>query len=351
MPRLVRQIAIVLLSVGVARSAVPSFRVLAKGRTPSFAKEGPRRQDLSGAICVEGKAYLAYDGGLNSEHPEIRVASLDRLEEAGAVLPRVVQQKDLEGITFHGGQFYVLSSLAQADEDTESYRLLTSFTLDPTRRFVHQERATVIRDLLLEGLKSLPDERWYSRVAATFGVRGGLNTEGLSWVPGQPETLVIGLRSPLYGPAFGDPTFGKAFTLNRGKALLAFVSKPFSDRPEVRMQPIDLEGQGIRDIQYVPALGAYLVIGGPVDKAAGYSLWLCSPKGETERIRFPEFEGLCRPEAVMPVPGTNEVYLFSEEGGSLCEAPAYTYLHLSFSVGEPTSTLSSHGPRRTGIPR
>jgi hypothetical protein len=341
----------VLLAVGVAQGAVPSFHVLAKGKTPSFAKEGPRRQDLSGAICVDGRAYLAYDGGLNSEHPEIRVANLDRLEEAGAVLPRVVQQKDLEGITFHAGQFYVLSSLAQADEDTESYRLLTSFTLDPTRRFVHQERATVIRDLLLEGLKTLPDERWYSRVAATFGVRGGLNTEGLSWVPGRPETLVIGLRSPLYGPAFGDPTFGKAFTLNRGKALLAFVSKPFSDRPEVRMQPIDLEGQGIRDIQYVPALGAYLVIGGPVDKAAGYSLWLCSLKGETERIRFPEFEGLCRPEAIMPIPGKNEVYLFSEEGGSFCEAPAYTYLRLSFSVTEPTSTLSAHGPRQTGIPR
>jgi hypothetical protein len=117
------------------------------------------------------------------------------------------------------------------------------------------------------------------------------------------------------------------------------------------MQPIDLEGHGIRDIQYVPALGAYLVIGGPVDKAAGYSLWLCSLKGKTERIWFPEFEGLCRPEAVMPVPGTNEVYLFSEEGGALCEAPAYTYLRLAFSVGEPPRPLSSHESGQTGTPR
>ncbi|MFZ1375239.1 MAG: hypothetical protein WAS25_01435 [Geothrix sp.] len=321
---------------GTLWSAVPTFRVLEKGKTPSFSKTGPRRQDLSGAVCVDGRAYLAYDGGQNSEHPEIRLASLDRITQPGIVLNRVVGQKDLEGVTFHNGQFFVLSGLSQADEDTESYRLLTSFTLDPTGRFVRQERSVVIRDLLLEALKDLPDERWYSRVAATFGVKGGLSAEGLSWVPGQPETLVIGLRSPLYGAGFGDPTFGKAYALDRGKALLAFVTKPFSDRPKFRLQPIDLGGQGIRDIQFIPEFEAYLVIGGPVDKAPDFSLWLCRPNGETERILLPELRSLCRPEAIMYVPGKNEIYLFSEEGGAFCESPQYTYLRLGFStLGEP----------------
>ncbi len=317
---------------GTLRSAVPTFRVLEKGKTPSFSKTGPRRQDLSGAVCVNGRAYLAYDGGQNSEHPEIRVAPLARITQPGIVLNRVVGQKDLEGVTFHNGQFFVLSGLSQADEDTESYRLLTSFTLDPTGRFVRQERSVVIRDLLLVALKELPDERWYSRVAATFGVKGGLSAEGLSWVPGQPETLVIGLRSPLYGAGFGDPTFGQAYALDRGKALLAFVARAFSDRPKVHLQPIDLGGQGIRDIQYIPEFGAYLVISGPVDKAPGFSLWLCRPNGETEQIHLPEFRGLCRPEAIMQVPGRNEIYLFSEEGGALCESPEYTYLRLGFSI-------------------
>ncbi|MCC6513412.1 MAG: hypothetical protein IT187_05320, partial [Geothrix sp.] len=189
-----------------------------------------------------------------------------------------------------------------------------------------------IRDLLLEALKELPDDRWYSRVAATFGVKGGLSAEGISWVPDQPETLVIGLRSPLYGAMFGDPTFGRTFALDRGKALLAFVSRPFSDRPKVRLQPIDLGGQGIRDIQFIPEFGAYLVIGGPVDKAPDFSLWLCRLDGETERIPLPEFKGLCRPEAIMQIPGRNEIYLLSEEGGAFCEAADYTYLRLGFSV-------------------
>ncbi len=316
--------------------AVHTFRVLEKGKTPSFSKTGPRRQDLSGAVCVDGRAYLAYDGGANSEHPEIRVTPLDRISQPGALLSRVVGQKDLEGITFHDGQFFALSGLSQADEDTESYRMLTSFTLDPTGRFVRHERSVVIRDLLLEALKELPDDRWYSRVAATFGVKGGLSAEGISWVPDQPETLVIGLRSPLYGAMFGDPTFGKTFALDRGKALLAFVSRPFSDRPKVRLQPVDLGGQGIRDIQFIPEFGAYLVIGGPVDKAPDFSLWLCRVTGETERIHLPELKGLCRPEAIMPVPGRNEIYLFSEEGGAYCESPEYTYLRLGFSVpGQP----------------
>ncbi|MBK9795016.1 MAG: hypothetical protein IPP58_00705 [Holophagaceae bacterium] len=314
-----------------AWSAVPTFRVIEKGKTPSYSKSGPRRQDLSAAVCVDGRAYLAYDGGPNSEHPEIRVATLDGITQEGTVLNRVVGQKDLEGMTFHAGQFYLLSGLSQADEDTEAYRLLTSFTLDPTGRFVRQERSVVIRDLLLEALKSIPDDRWYSRVAATFGVKGGLCAEGISWVPNQPETLVIGLRSPLYGPAFGDPTFGKAFALDRGKALLAFLGNPFSDKPQVRLQLIDLGGQGIRDIQYIPEFGAYLVLGGPVDKAPAFSLWLCKPTGETERIHLPEFKGLCRPEAIMQVPGKNEIYIFSEEGGAFCESPAYTYLRLGFS--------------------
>jgi hypothetical protein len=327
-----RILTFLLVLWGPLWSTVPTFHVIEKGRTPSFSKTGTRRQDLSGAVCVDGRAYLAYDGGANSEHPEIRVAPLDRITQEGTVLNRVVGQKDLEGFTYHEGRFFVLSGLSQADEDTEAYQLLTAFVLDPTGRFVQHEQSVVIRDLLLLALMGLPDKRWYSRVAATFGVKGGLSAEGLSWVPGQPETLVIGLRSPLYGPAFGDPTFGKAFALDRGKALLAFVTKPFSDRPTVRLQPIDLGGQGIRDIQYIPEFRAFLVIGGPVDRAPDFSLWLCRLNGETERIHLPEFKGLCRPEAIMQVPGRNEIYLFSEEGGAFCESPEYTYLRLGFSI-------------------
>ncbi len=324
-------ILFVLLALGLdAKVPLPVFTVLETGKTPSFSRSGPRRQDLSAAVCVDGRAYLAYDGGANSEHPEIRVAPLSGIQQESVPLHRVVGQKDLEGMTFHGGRFYVVSALSQADEDMEAFRLLTEFSLDPTGRFVRNERSVVIRDLLLESLKSLPDEGWYSRVAATFGVKGGLNVEGISWVPDQPETLVIGLRSPLWGTSFGDPTFGKAFALDRGQAILAFVTRPFSDRPTLRLETLDLEGKGVRDIQYIPDLGGYLVIGGPVDRAAGFSLWLYRGSGKPERIPIPEFEGLCRPEAIMAVPGCQELYIFSEEGGAFCEAPAYTYVRLGY---------------------
>ncbi|MBK8791893.1 MAG: hypothetical protein IPN59_01850 [Holophaga sp.] len=324
-------LALNLLVAGVhVEGKAPVFKVLGKGTTPAQSKSGPRRQDLSAAVCVEGRAFLAYDGGVNSEQPEIRVAPLAGIEKESVLLKRVVGQRDLEGMTFRGGQFYVISSLSQADEDTEAFRLLTEFSLDPTGRFVRNERSVVIRDLMLDTLRTLPDERWFSRVAATFGVKGGLNAEGLSWVPDQPETLLVGLRSPLWGEAFGDPTFGKAFALNRGQAILAFITRPFSDRPTVRLETLDLGGHGVRDIQYLPDLKGYLILGGPVDKAAGYSLWFYAGAGQPERIRLEAFEGLCRPEAIMPVPGRPEVYLFSEEGGYNCDAPPYTYLHLEY---------------------
>lgn len=309
----------------------PTFTVLSRGRTPSLAPEdGPRRQDLSGAVCVEGKAYLAYDGGPNSEAPEIRVASLERLAAPAKVLRRVVGQRDLEAITYAHGRFYVISSLSQADEDTEAFRLLTEFQLDPSGRFVRNERSVVVRDALLDALRGLPEDAWFSRVAATFGVRGGLNAEGLSYDPRDPETLVVGLRSPLWGPAFGDPTFGKGFALDRGQALAAFITRPFSDRPQVILEPLDLGGHGIRDLAWVPDLDGYLVLGGPVDRAAGFSLWLWRRGHAPLRLNPPEFDRLCRPEAVMPVPGRREIFLFSEEGGPFCEAPSVTFLHFAF---------------------
>lgn len=322
---------VLLAAPGVPPPAPPSpaFELLEKGRTPSYSKEGPRRQDLSGAICVEGKAYLAYDGGPGSSHPEIRVAPLDRIQEPGKVLSRVVGQRDLEAITFFQGRFYVVSSQDQVDEDTEAFRLLTEFQLDPSGRFVRNERSVVIRDLLLDSLRTFPDEAWFTRVAATFGVRGGLNIEGLSFDPKDPETLLLGLRSPLWGPAFGDPTFGKTYGLDRGQAIVAWVSRPFSSRPLVKLEPLDLGGHGIRDIAFVPALDAYLVIGGPVDRGRRYSLWLWSRGQAPRRLQVPAFELLCRPEALMPVPGKREVYIFSEEGGLFCEAPECTYIRLS----------------------
>lgn len=334
MAPLTRMLLILILASLTAYSAPPTFKVLEKGKTPTTEKAGSRRQDLSAAVCVDGRAYLAYDGGANSEQPEIRVAPLSGIAKESTLLKRVVGQKDLEGMTFHAGRFYVISSLSQADEDTEAFRLLTEFRLDPSGRFVRNERSVVVRDLLLEALKAFPDDRWFSRVAATFGVKGGLNAEGLSWVPGEPETLVVGLRSPLWGEHFGDPTFGKSFGLDRGRAILAFVTKPFSDRPSVRLETLDLGGQGVRDIQYLPELGGYLVIGGPVDRAPGFSFWFYPGNGAPERIKLPEFQGLCRPEAIMAVPGRAELYLFSEEGGAFCEAPEYTYLRLAYAKGQ-----------------
>jgi len=312
-----------------APAPAPSFHLLEQGRTPSFSKEGPRRQDLSGAVAAEGKAFLVYDGGPGSAQPEIRVTPLDRLQEPGKVLPRVVGQRDLEAITFVQGRFYIVSSQDQVDEDTEAFRLLTEFQLDPSGRFVRNERSVVIRDLLLDALRTLPDEAWFTRVAATFGVRGGLNIEGLSHDPEEPETLLLGLRSPLWGPTFGDPTFGRGFGLDRGHALVAWISRPFSPRPQVRLESLDLGGQGIRDLAWVPALGGYLVIGGPVDKGRSFGLWLWVRGQAPRRLQAPGFDQLCRPEAVMPIPGKAEVCIFSEEGGPLCESPAVTYIRLA----------------------
>jgi hypothetical protein len=85
---------------------------------------------------------------------------------------------------------------------------------------------------------------------------GGLNIEALEISPDQ-KRLLIGFRSPL----------------RDGRALIATVENPaaiFESDEVPRISPLldelDLGGHGIRGLSYVPAMGAYLVIGGVVSQ-------------------------------------------------------------------------------------
>ena len=82
------------------------------------------------------------------------------------------------------------------------------------------------------------------------------------------QRLLIGTRSPLHD----------------GRAIIASVQNPqgiFEAGQEPRvataLDELDLGGHGIRGLSYVPSLGEYLVIGGPVSRAhAQFDLWLWS---------------------------------------------------------------------------
>lgn len=111
----------------------------------------------------------------------------------------------------------------------------------------------------------------------------GLNIEG---VASDGQTLKIALRGPTYA----------------GKGLIVTVGNPlamiqYGQRATVtRIDLVDLNGRGIRDITYNSNAGDYLLIAGPVDDSEGFSLYRWREGLVTRKIY--DFERNFRPEGV-----------------------------------------------------
>ncbi|WP_420050024.1 DUF3616 domain-containing protein [Hydrogenophaga sp. ZJX-1] len=138
---------------------------------------------------------------------------------------------------------------------------------------------------------------------------GGLNIEALEMSPDQ-KRLLIGFRSPL----------------RDGRALIASVVNPTAlfesdEAPRIapELEELDLGGQGIRGLSYVPALGAYLVIAGPVSRErASFALWRWSgePGAPAHRVTVPGLGGIEKAEGVSPaiVGGLERIVIVSDDG-------------------------------------
>jgi hypothetical protein len=138
---------------------------------------------------------------------------------------------------------------------------------------------------------------------------GGLNIEALEVSPDQ-KRLLIGFRSPL----------------RDRRALIASVENPaaiFDSDEAPRIAPLleelDLGGQGIRGLSYVPTIGAYLVIGGPASREPGpFHLWRWSgePGAPARRVTVPGLRSFEKAEGVSPavVGGMERIVVVSDDG-------------------------------------
>lgn len=138
--------------------------------------------------------------------------------------------------------------------------------------------------------------------------RGGLNIEALEFGP--DGRLLVGLRSPLLA----------------GRALIACVENPAAmfdaDEPP-RISPdlitLDLDGCGIRGMAWVPGLGAYLLISGPVARQqVPFRLWFWSgqPGDKARRVRAGARSGFEHAEGVTPalIDGQPRIVVVSDDG-------------------------------------
>lgn len=214
---------------------------------------------------------------------------------------------DLEGLALdRAGFVYGITSHSRDDDGDEkkSREKLVRFRIEGQR---------VVDTQVVGGLKHALTER-HAVLAAAAQVRdvkvsGGLNIEALDISPDQAR-LLIGFRSPL----------------RDGRALIAVVENPSAifesdEAPRIasRLEELDLGGQGIRGLSYVPALGAYLVIGGPTSReSAAFSLWCWSGQqgAPARRVAVAGLHGLEKAEGLSPAVfgGREQIILVSDDG-------------------------------------
>ena len=214
---------------------------------------------------------------------------------------------DLEGLALdRAGFVYGITSHSRDDDGDEkkSREKLVRFRVEGER---------VVDSRVVAGLKQALTMR-HAVLAAAAQARdvkasGGLNIEALEISPDQ-KRLLIGFRSPL----------------RDGRALIASVENPaaiFESDEAPRIAPLleelDLGGQGIRGLSYVPTMAAYLVIGGPASREPGdFGLWRWSGEAgaSARRIMVTGLRSFEKAEGVSPavVGGMERIVIVSDDG-------------------------------------
>ncbi|HQO29714.1 MAG TPA: DUF3616 domain-containing protein [Accumulibacter sp.] len=217
------------------------------------------------------------------------------------------QLDDLEGVTGDGvGFIYAITSHSR-DNEGETHQArerLVRFRLDGDK--VKEPRVV---DHLKRALTAA-----HPVLAAAAEVRrvkseGGLNIEGLAMSADQ-RRLLVGFRSPLLD----------------GRAIIATIDNvqeifDDDDKPQVSVPLIalDLDGQGIRGMSYVPFLSGYLLIAGPVAREqVDFRLWFWDGASDSRprRVHVAGVPGFRHAEGVAPaiIGGRPCLMLVSDEG-------------------------------------
>lgn len=214
---------------------------------------------------------------------------------------------DLEGLAIdRAGFIYALTSHSRdGDGDEKKSRdKLVRFRIDGER---------VVDTTVVKGLKPALTAA-HPVLAHAAEIRdvknsGGLNIEALEIAPDH-QHLLIGLRSPL---------LDKRAIIARVENLAAVFDTGAKPHISATLQTLDLGGNGIRGMSYIPALGGYLVISGPVAREqVHFQLWFWNgqPDAPARRVTAPGVQGFEHSEGISPavIDGKQRIMIVSDDG-------------------------------------
>lgn len=140
----------------------------------------------------------------------------------------------------------------------------------------------------------------------------GMNIEGLCTTP-DGNTLYIGFRNPQF--------FSRATSEKR--AIIVPLHNPKQaiekDEPPIFGTPIlwNLDGLGIRSMEYSHFHKSYFIIAGPRDETSGFALYRWSGKKEEQPVlvnRFPVDQNKFTPEALIVFENSDRLLVLSDDG-------------------------------------
>ena len=237
---------------------------------PSTSFDGGK-YEASGALQIPGSEGIYFVD--NSKEDLIYWMPLDSSGRQAGTPQAInfgVKVSDPEGIAYGSSFFYVMSSLSFPDVGDQN--ALVRFALDPQSRTLQgsPEVMTGIREFLISSVPEL------SAVANLGYDAGGINIEGVAW-DSVHERLLLGFRSPQVN--------GRAFLV---PLKLRDPRGPFSTQnliaPESTIQ-IPLGNLGIRDIEYDPRAGVFIIIAGSIAQGEAKEFILFEWNGDTDTTK------------------------------------------------------------------
>ena len=214
---------------------------------------------------------------------------------------------DLEGVTAdRAGNIYAITSHSRDSngDERKSRERLVRFRIEGDSVVDPKVVGSLKRDLVAA----------HPELATSAAIRqvkseGGLNIEALEMSADQSR-LLIGFRSPLLD----------------GRAIVASIENPGAifdgdERPRMgaTLTTLDLGGNGIRGMSWVPSLAGYLVIAGPVAREqVEFQLWFWRGGSDDRprRVSVAGLPGFEHAEGVSPavIDGRQCIIIVSDDG-------------------------------------
>ena len=285
----------------------------------SVVKELPHKGicDASGAVALDDNRFIV----ANDEDNVLRVYSANKsgvpleIIDINNYFPNNPKKKevDLEAATELNGRIYWITSHGRnkdRERKPQRHQFFATEITNPSQPVLKQVGKSytqlVFKDMFHD--KRLKKYNLEKAEELAPKEKGGLNIEGLTATPN--GELLIGFRNPI----------------PRGKALILPLTNPLDliqkDENEVQASfgnpiELDLEGLGIRSIEYWQAYQIYLIIAGAYDGGDEFALywWSGNCQDTPKKIDLIDLPVDFRPEAVLFYPNRrNQLQILSDDG-------------------------------------